>query len=162
MLLSPHNILSISVFYPGNFSSLFCCSQHCCFHETLPIRVVVSRKRHMCAVVSSFRYVLLFQGIFKLVSWMVPEQSPRIDTKEPIPPGCVARQASTTTHSYSVPSPHWMFKSASSGRPVRQPIPTRFLASIDCLKIPAQSSVINSWSFPFEGLYRYLFFFVSV
>jgi hypothetical protein len=47
--------------------------------------------------------------IFKLL------RSPRIDSKEPIPPGCVAWRAGTTT-----------------------PIPTRLLAPIiDCLKIPA-------------------------
>jgi hypothetical protein len=43
-------------------------------------------------------------------------KEPRIDTKEPIPPGCVAWRAGTTN-----------------------PIPTRFLALIDCFKIQAQA-----------------------
>jgi hypothetical protein len=42
--------------------------------------------------------------IFKLL------RSPRIDSKEPIPPGCVAWRASTTTLFYSDPSPHRLFK----------------------------------------------------
>jgi hypothetical protein len=37
--------------------------------------------------------------IFKLL------RSPRIDSKEPIPPGCEAWRAGTTAHSYSVPAP---------------------------------------------------------
>ncbi len=48
--------------------------------------------------------------IFKLL------RSPRIDSKEPIPPGCVL--------------------CSLAGR-YYNPIPTRFLAPIDCLKIPA-------------------------
>jgi hypothetical protein len=43
--------------------------------------------------------------------------SPKVDSKEPIPPGCVALRAGTTNT-----------------------IPTRFLTTIDCLKIPAQLS----------------------
>ncbi len=50
--------------------------------------------------------------IFKLL-WSL-----RIDSKELIPPGCVAWRAGTTI-----------------------PIPTRFLAPIDCLKIPAQATL---------------------
>jgi hypothetical protein len=44
-------------------------------------------------------------------------RSPRIDSKEPIPPGCVAWRAGTITlfYSYSVPSPHRFFKNSSSG-----------------------------------------------
>jgi hypothetical protein len=38
--------------------------------------------------------------IFKLL------RSPRIDYKEPTPPGCVAWRAGTTTRSNSVPGPH--------------------------------------------------------
>ncbi len=49
--------------------------------------------------------------IFKLI------RSPRIDSKEPVPPGCVAWRAGTTN-----------------------PIPTRFLAPTDCLKILTQLS----------------------
>jgi hypothetical protein len=48
--------------------------------------------------------------IFKLL------RSPRIDSKEPIPPGCVAWRADTYDN----------------------PIPTQFLAAEDCLTIPAQ------------------------
>jgi hypothetical protein len=44
---------------------------------------------------------LAWARIFKLL------KSPRIDCKEPIPPGCEAWRAGTTTlYSYSVPSPH--------------------------------------------------------
>ncbi len=57
--------------------------------------------------------------IFKLL------KGPRIDAKKPIPPGCVA------------------------GGPVRHPFPIRFLAPIDCLKIPSQlllTKYFHSWS----------------
>ncbi len=40
-----------------------------------------------------------------------------------------------------MPSPHRVFKNSSSGGPVRNYIPTRFLAPIDCLKIPALTSL---------------------
>ncbi len=41
-------------------------------------------------------------------------RSPRIDSKEPIPPGCVAWRAGTKPYSYSVPSPHRLFKNFST------------------------------------------------
>ncbi len=46
--------------------------------------------------------------IFKLL------RSLRIDSKEPIPPGCVALRASTKPYSYSVPSPQRLFKNSST------------------------------------------------
>ncbi len=52
---------------------------------------------------------LAWAQIFKLL------RSPRIDSKGPIPPGCVAWRAGTTTlYSYSVPSPHRLFKNSST------------------------------------------------
>ncbi len=48
--------------------------------------------------------------IFKLL------RSPRTDSKEPIPPGCVAwRGPVRQPYSYSVPSPHRLFENSSSG-----------------------------------------------
>jgi hypothetical protein len=64
---------------------------------------------------------------FKLI------RSPRIDCKESILPAYVARQAGTTYN----------------------PIPTRFLAPIDCSKIPAQSafSSFSTQQYSLNGLY---------
>jgi hypothetical protein len=43
-------------------------------------------------------------------------RSPRINSKESIPPAYVAWRASTTTlYSYSLPSPHRLFKNSSTG-----------------------------------------------
>jgi hypothetical protein len=65
----------------------------------------------MLGVLKSFRIgVLIWAGIFKLL-W-----SPGIDSTESIPPAC-----------------------SPAGR-YENPIPTRFLASIDYLKIPALAS----------------------
>jgi hypothetical protein len=41
-------------------------------------------------------------------------KDPSIDSKEPIPSGFVAWRAGTTTYSYSVPSPHTLFKNSST------------------------------------------------
>ncbi len=48
-----------------------------------------------------------------IISW-ARIRSPRIDSKEPIPPSCVAWRAGTTTLSYSVASPHRLFKNSST------------------------------------------------
>ncbi len=44
------------------------------------------------------------------------------------------RAGTTTLYSYSVPSPHRLFKNSSTGAP-DNPFSTRFLAPIDCSKI---------------------------
>jgi hypothetical protein len=69
--------------------------------------------------------------IFKLL------RSPRINSKEPIPPAYVTWRAGTTTESYSVPSPHRLFKNSISGGPGRQSYSFSVPNPIDCLKIPA-------------------------
>ncbi len=56
------------------------------------------------------REIRMQEGLARIVKLL---RSPRIDSKEPIPPGCVA----------------W--------RTCDNPIPTRFLAPIDCLTLPA-------------------------
>jgi hypothetical protein len=60
-------------------------------------------------LVTGITHLQYIAGISKLF------MSPGIDSKEPIPPGCVAWRTRT-----------------------KIPIPTRFLALIDCSKIPAQ------------------------
>jgi hypothetical protein len=55
-------------------------------------------------------------------------RSPRIYSKEPIPPGCVA----------------WLAGQYDN------PIPTRFLAPIDCLKIPAHLLLVTNLIIIFE------------
>ncbi len=65
---------------------------------------------------SEMRFSSIFRGttflfwarIFKLL------RRSRIDSKKPIPPGCVAWRAGTTTLFYSVPSPHRLFKNTST------------------------------------------------
>jgi hypothetical protein len=70
--------------------------------------------------------------IFKL------SRSPRIDSKKPIPPGCVAWRAGTTTlFLLGSFSPHRLFKFPVQAGRYDNPIPTRFLAPIDCSQIPA-------------------------
>ncbi len=114
VLLSPRYTSDQCVVISGKFSSLCCCSQHILFmfSGTIPISVVDSGKDinvcfcyqlTICAIVSrrsSNSYLGWFQNrarIFKLLS------SPRIDSKEPIPPqpGRPLRKL----YSYWVPGP---------------------------------------------------------
>ena len=61
-----------------------------------------------------FPHKILKSRTFKKSSILIVIRSPRIDSKERIPPRCVARQAGIRQpSSYSVPSPHRMFKNSS-------------------------------------------------
>ncbi len=96
--------------------------------------------------------------------------SPGIDSKESIPPVYVARRVRISKllrrqeslpqayvawrrrpvrqpNSYSVPNPHRLFKNSSTGSEGRygNPIPTRFLAPLDCSKILAHWCLLCLW-----------------
>ncbi len=79
-------------------------------------------------------------GIFKRL-W-----SPGIDSKEWISPAYVAWRAGIITNSYSVPSPHWLFKNSSSASSsIKKPEFTEtVLPNKCCLNFFMNRSILNN------------------
>jgi hypothetical protein len=91
-------------------------------HER-PFDRSIAAERPSCLTHSTSLILAIRARIFKLL------RSPRIDSKESIPPAYVARRAVRQTYLYSVPSPHRLFVNllrstgidSQHGGPVRQP-----------------------------------------
>jgi hypothetical protein len=105
---------------------LFCHIVTECFHPYLylfllvyPVKKIFKNSRNPVSVYHRILWKIKREGndaassshtaqILKLL------RSQRIDAKEPIPPGCVALQPVRQSYSYSVPSPHRLFKNSST------------------------------------------------
>ncbi len=105
-IVSLYSIFFSKIVYPYRFKRYI--FEYRC--PTLLIRYLITRSSNDATYASTyskfFGSLLHRARIFKLL------MSPRIDSKESIPPAYVAWRAGTTTlfYSYSVPSPHRLLK----------------------------------------------------